>query len=63
MPITIVGVVADARQSGWTEAPDDEIYVAYAQRSGEFGLASMTFVLRTATAPGATAAAIREKSR
>jgi predicted permease len=57
-PITIVGVVADARQSGWTETPDDEIYVAYAQRSGEFGLAGMTFVLRTSAAPAATAAAI-----
>jgi predicted permease len=57
-PITVIGVVADARQSGWTEAPDDEIYVAYAQRSGEFGLSSMTFVLRTAAAPEAAAAAI-----
>ena len=57
-PITIVGVIADARQSGWAEAPDDEVYVAYAQRAREFGLASMTFVLRTATAPDLVASGI-----
>jgi putative ABC transport system permease protein len=46
-PITIVGVVANARQSDWTSAPDDEVYVAFGQRAGEFGLTSLTFVVRT----------------
>jgi putative ABC transport system permease protein len=57
-PITIVGVAADARQSEWTESPDDEVYVAYAQRAGEFGLASMTFVLRTSVDPAGVAAGV-----
>ena len=57
-PITIVGVVADARQSDWTEAADDEVFVAHAQRAGEFGLSSLTFVLQTRSDPAAIAAAI-----
>jgi putative ABC transport system permease protein len=47
-PITIVGIAANARQGDWTGAPADEVYLAYAQRSGEFGLTTMTFVLRGA---------------
>ncbi len=46
-PVTVIGVSANARQSDWTSAPEDEVYVAFAQRSSEFGLASMTFVVRT----------------
>jgi putative ABC transport system permease protein len=57
-PITIVGVAANARQGDWTSAPADEVYVALAQRSTEFGLASMTFLLRTSGDPGATAAGV-----
>ena len=57
-PITIVGVAANARQSDWTAAPDDEVYLAYAQRAGEFGLATLTFVLRTSIDPAAVAAVI-----
>ena len=57
-PIAIVGVVADARQSEWTESPDDELYVAYAQRAGEFGLASLTFVLRTSVDPDSVSAGV-----
>jgi putative ABC transport system permease protein len=57
-PITIVGVVANARQSDWTAPPEDEVYVAYAQRAPEFGLTSLTFVLRTTGNPGPIAAAI-----
>jgi putative ABC transport system permease protein len=57
-PLTIVGVAADLRQSDWTSAPDDEVFLPYAQRSGEFGLAAMTFVVRTAAAPSVVAAAI-----
>jgi predicted permease len=63
-PITIVGVVADTRQSEWAEAPDDEIYVAYGQRAREFGLASMTFVVRTSAAADLIASNIgREVAR
>jgi putative ABC transport system permease protein len=57
-PITIVGVAANARQGDWTSAPDDEVYLAFSQRSSEFGLATLTFVLRTAVDPARIAAAI-----
>jgi hypothetical protein len=57
-PITVVGVVSDAVQGDWTSAPADEVYVALAQRSTEFGLTSMTFVLRTDVDPAAIAAAV-----
>ena len=33
-PIMIVGVVADVRQSDWIGSPDDEVYLALAQRIG-----------------------------
>jgi predicted permease len=57
-PITIIGVVSNARQGDWTSASADEVYVALAQRSTEFGLASMTFVLRTSGDPGAIAVSV-----
>jgi putative ABC transport system permease protein len=57
-PITIVGVAASARQSDWTAQPDDEVYLPFAQRAGEFGLTTMTFVVRTAVDPDRVAAAI-----
>ena len=57
-PITIVGVAANARQGDWTSSPSDEVYVALAQRSTEFGLAAMTFLLRTAGDPNAIAGSI-----
>ena len=57
-PITIVGVAGNARQSDWTAAPDDEVYLALAQRSSEFGLTALTFVLRTRVDPAGVAAAI-----
>jgi ABC-type antimicrobial peptide transport system permease subunit len=57
-PITIVGMAANARQSDWTASPDDEVYLAYAQRAGEFGLTTMTFVLRTTVDPASVAAVI-----
>jgi putative ABC transport system permease protein len=56
--ITIIGVAANARQSDWTGAPDDEVYLAYAQRVTEFGLNTMTFVLKTSVDPETVAAAI-----
>jgi predicted permease len=46
-PITIVGVAANARQSDWTSAPESEVYLPFPQRASEFGLAAMTFVIRT----------------
>lgn len=48
---TIIGIAANARQSDWTSAPDDEIYVPYYQRPDSFGLSYLTFVLRTRTDP------------
>ena len=57
-PITIVGVAANARQSDWTATPEDEVYLSFAQRAGEFGLTTLTFVLRTTVEPGTVAAAI-----
>ena len=57
-PITIVGVARNARQSDWTGAADDEVYLAHAQRAAEFGLTTLTFVLRTRVEPGGVAAAI-----
>jgi putative ABC transport system permease protein len=57
-PVTIVGVSSNARQGDWTSEPDDEVYVAFAQRSGEFGLTTMTFVVRTSGDPAAVASAI-----
>jgi predicted permease len=57
-PITIVGVAADARQSDWTSEPNDEVYVAFTQRSSEFGLAVLTFVVRSSVDASRIAAAI-----
>ena len=57
-PITIVGVAANARQGDWTSPPSDEVYVALAQRSTEFGLAAVTFLLRTSGDPNAIAGSI-----
>jgi putative ABC transport system permease protein len=51
-------VAANARQGDWTSPPSDEVYVALAQRSTEFGLAAMTFLLRTAGDPNAIAGSI-----
>ena len=57
-PVTIVGVVSNVRQGDWTSAPSDEVYVALVQRSAEFGLAGMTYVLRTSSDPAAVAATV-----
>ncbi len=59
-PITIVGVVANPRQGDWTSAAAEEVYVALAQRSTEFGLTAVTFLLRTASDPRAIAASVPE---
>jgi putative ABC transport system permease protein len=57
-PLTIVGVVADMRQNDWTSPFSDEVFLPYAQRAGEFGLATMTFVLRTSGDPSVVANAL-----
>ncbi len=57
-PITIVGVAANARQSDWTSPPSDEVYLPFAQRSAEFGLTALTFLLRSTADPHAVAAVI-----
>jgi ABC-type antimicrobial peptide transport system permease subunit len=57
-PLTIVGVVADLRQADWTSDTMDEVFLPHAQRAGEFGLAAMTFVLRTAGDADTVAAAL-----
>ena len=57
-PITVVGVAANSRQHDWTSAPDDEVYLAFAQRSREFGLTSITFLLRTSVEPETVAASV-----
>ena len=57
-PLTVVGVIGNARQRDWTSPPEDEVFVALAQRATEFGLSGVTFVLRTAGRPGVAAAAI-----
>ena len=56
--ITIVGVAANARQSEWTAAAGDEVYLSFGQRAGEFGLSTLTFVLRTTVDPATVAASI-----
>jgi putative ABC transport system permease protein len=57
-PLTVVGIAADARQGSWTTSPSDEVYVALAQRATEFGLATMTFLLRTTGDPRAVAVTV-----
>jgi putative ABC transport system permease protein len=49
--LTIIGVVRNAKQSDWTAAPRDEIYVSYLQRPDSLGLSYLTFVLRAAMSP------------
>lgn len=53
--LTIVGVVKNVRQSDWTGAPDDEVYLPYLQRPHAFGLTALTFVVRTTVDPEALA--------
>ena len=57
-PVTVVGIVGNARQREWTTAPADEVYVALAQRATEFGLAGLTFLLHTSGDPRAVATSV-----
>lgn len=56
VPLTVVGVVKNVRQSDWTGPADDEAYFPFAQRQAAFGSSSLTFVVRTRPAPEVFAA-------
>jgi predicted permease len=62
--LTVIGVVADVRQTSSTEAADSEIYIPYLQdadyRHNPASFLTMTLVLRAANA-AAVAPAIRER--
>jgi putative ABC transport system permease protein len=60
-PLTIIGVVANARQSDWTSEPDDEIYLPYLQRPKTMGLKQLTFVVRTGAAPESLISAVQKQ--
>ncbi len=57
--LTVVGVVDDIRQQQLTAKPSPAIYQPYLQVNHTFFLSHMTFVVRTASSPGAVAPAIR----
>jgi putative ABC transport system permease protein len=57
--LTVVGVVADVRQTGIKEALAPAAYQPYQQVKRPFFLRQMTFVARTAGDPGPIAAAMR----
>ncbi|MGH9939929.1 MAG: ABC transporter permease, partial [Blastocatellia bacterium] len=63
--LTVVGVVADAKNSSLTKAPGQEIYVAMRQRAAAAARMGFThqqsLVVRTATEPLTLASAIREE--
>ncbi len=52
---TIVGIVTNAKQSSWSEAPDNEVYVPFMQSDfatdGGMHVSAMTVVVRTAANP------------
>jgi predicted permease len=58
-PLTIVGVVGNARQDEWTGAVPEEIYVPHAQHAADFGSGELTFVIRTTGDPAAMGAAVQ----
>ena len=59
--LTVVGVVADARQDEWTGPVPEEIYVPHAQHAADFGSGELTFVLRTDGDPAAMSAAVQRE--
>jgi putative ABC transport system permease protein len=66
--LTVVGVVKDAKQISWTDAPFDEIYLPFQQSPGYFeGTAghytSMTMVIRTTVEPQSLARIAEETAR
>jgi putative ABC transport system permease protein len=66
--LTVVGVVKNVKQDSWTDAPSNEIYVAFQQSRGFFAstigrYSSMTIVIRTTIDPRSLAANPRESVR
>src|SRR5262249_59469970 len=55
-PLSIVGVVKNARQSDWTSEPGDEVYLPYLQRPN---WKRFTFVVRTRTSPESLAGVVQ----
>jgi putative ABC transport system permease protein len=66
--LTVVGVVKDVKQNGWTDAPMNEIYLPF-QQGGDFytgtagHFASMTMVIRTSVEPQSLARIAEETVR
>jgi predicted permease len=58
-PLTVVGVVKNARQSDWTSEPGDEVYLPYLQRPNSFR--QLTVVLRTRTHPESLTGAVQRE--
>jgi predicted permease len=60
--MTVVGVLKDVKQEGWTDAPSNEIYLPFQQNPGFYAgrFASMTIVVRTTIEPQSLAAAVKE---
>jgi putative ABC transport system permease protein len=66
--LTVVGVVKDAKQNSWTDAPFDEIYLPFQQSLGYFEgtpghYTSMTMVIRTTVEPQSLARIAEETVR
>ncbi len=66
--LTVVGVVKDVKQSSWTDAPSNEIYVPFQRSRGFFvstsGIfTSMTIVVRTSVEAQSLAVAAQEAVR
>jgi putative ABC transport system permease protein len=59
--LTIVGVIKNVKQTDWTQNPDDEIYLPYAQSDAQFGY--MTLVMRAHGDPLALSKPVEEQVR
>jgi predicted permease len=59
--LTIVGVIKNVKQSDWTDNPDDEMYLPYAQSDAQFGY--MTLVMRAHGDPLALSKRVEEQVR
>ena len=58
-PMTVVGVVADARQAGPANPPQPECYMPYLQHA--YNGATLSLVIRTAVEPTSLAESVRRK--
>jgi predicted permease len=59
--LTIVGVIKNVKQTDWTQDPDDEVYLPYAQSDAQFGY--MTLVMRAHGDPLALSKPVEEQVR